>query len=978
MFCDLVGSTELSGRLDPEDLSKVIRGYQDACAGAIARFDGFLAKLMGDGVLAYFGFPHAHEDSAERAVRAALAILADVPRLAAPNEPQLRARIGIATGLVVVGDIVGTGVAREQSIVGETPNLAARLQALAEPDTLLVSQSTHRLIGRTFDMESAGEHPIKGFPQPVPMWRVRGESALTTRFAAARGASNGPLIGRQHEMGLLLDRWRLAASGEGQFILLAGEAGIGKSRLVDALREGRDDGSKTVIGFQCSSNYINTALYPMIRYLEVAAEFQSDDLPTQKIQKLETLLTRTGGGVDVSVPLFADLMSLPANGRWSPPGDFSPQQRKAATIGAFIKHVTRLAEQSPVLFLLEDAHWIDPTTIELMGQIIDAIEPARVLAIVTARPEFVSPWTGRAHATQLTLNRLSRAQCAQMVAGIAAAHAIPTATLDEIVAKTDGIPLFVEELTKAILESEAPDRAAVPATLQDSLMARLDRLGEAKEIAQIAAVIGRQFTRALLASVALLNESQLDNAVASLVQGEIVFPQRQATETSYSFKHALMRDAAYDSLLRTRRQALHARIGNALEERFPSIVEEEPELLAYHFEMAGLADAAARYHERAGDRAAAQSAYSEAVAHFSAALEQTKSLPDRATRELQLLFKINPALSILNGLQSQEVAANARRAYEIAQGLGDSPELFKATWNLWIGDNIGQRSEAALARAEELVALGNRLNDEDLLLEAIHCRWSTAWFHGDLAVAFKDSREGAARYDPARHHQHGMSFGGGHDTGVCAHGMQGMTLALSGDIDRARKSLESSIALAERLGHPHSLAHAYALALTAFVVAGDHAATDLASQHLIEIAEKYKFPPQHTTGLFFSGWARAVGPGLAAGLDQMEAEFPRAVARAVHANHLATMLAEVRFQAGRLEEAYQLIEQTFAKVNGPDIGFYLPRLLRLRDQCLARLSRNSSVGELDSSATVIGLTNHYHERLLALKAATALAASGLE
>jgi predicted ATPase/class 3 adenylate cyclase len=971
MFCDLVGSTELSGQLDPEDLSRLIRSYQDTCAGAMARFDGFLAKLMGDGVLAYFGFPHAHEDGAERAVRAALAIVAAVPQIPAPDGIQLKVRIGIATGLVVVGDIVGTGVAREQTIVGETPNLAARLQGLAAPGTILVSESTHRLIGRTFDVEAAGDHVFKGFPKPLPVWLVHRESAIASRFAAARSATGVAFIGREHEMGLLLDRWHLAKSGEGQLVLLAGEAGIGKSRLIDELRGRGAADSQAVIALQCSSNYVNTALYPVIRYLELAADFASDDPPERKGEKLEGLLRQTSARAPNAVPLLAGLLSLPPDGRLAPL-DLSPAQQKAATIAAVVDYVRQLAEQAPILFLLEDAHWIDPTTIELVARLTDAIASAPVMAVVTTRPDFASPWTGRAHATQLTLSRLGRAQCAQMVAGVAAAHAIPPGVLAQIVAKTDGVPLFVEELTKSILESGMLDRATVPSTLQDSLMARLDRLGEAKEIAQIAAVIGRQFPRALLAAVVPAYAVGLDAAVARLVESEIVFPQPEAFETCYSFKHALMRDAAYDSLLRARRQVLHERIGKALEERFPSVAAEEPELLAYHFAAAGLADTAARYHELAGDRAVARSAYNEAVAHFLAALEQIRQLPDHLQPELALLLKLHPALTIVKSAVSEEAGDVASRAYEIAQGMGDGPELFKATWNLWLGDNMGRRSAAALSRAEELVALAHRLNDEDLLLEALHCRWSTALFEGDLAVAFRDSRDGVRRYDPGRHHHLGADFGG-HDPGVCAHANQAITLAVAGRIEGARTSIDAAVALAERLGHPHSLAHAYMESALVSQIVGDGAEMERASGLLIDIADKYEFPPYRAMGRFFSGWVRAAGADLDLGLELMEAEFTRAAALGPFPNYFATLLAGVRLRADRVAEASTLIDQTLAAVNGPDIGFYLPKLLRLRQECVGRLPSGDTS---DAPAAASRLALLHAERLSALKAATLLAEVG--
>jgi class 3 adenylate cyclase len=966
MFCDLVGSTELSARLDPEDMQEVIRGYQNVCAGAIARFDGFLAKLMGDGVLAYFGFPHAHEDAAERAVRAALAIVAAMPNLRAADGTPLIARIGIATGLVVVGDIVGTGVAREQSIVGETPNLAARLQGLAGPGEILVSQSTQRLLGRLFGLDDAGTHALKGFAQPVPAWRVRGESALFRRFAAARDNAV-PFVGRETETGLLLDRWRLAASGEGQFVLLSGEAGIGKSRLADALREHCKD-EAIFAAFQCSSHHTNTALYPMIRYLEIAAGFAAEDSAHAKLKKLEAFLSPASTAASALVPLFAPLMSLPVDECRSAP-EMTAAQRKTATIAAFVEHIVQAAAWRPVLFLLEDAHWIDPTSAELVGQLIDAIQTARVLIIVTARPDFVSPWTGRPHATQLALSRLSRAHCAEMVAAVAAAHAIAPEIRDDIVAKTDGVPLFVQELTKTILESASNDRAAVPATLQDSLMARLDRLGEAKDVAQIAAVIGRQFSHSLLAAVAPVSGADLEKALERLVQSEIVFPQRQALEPGYSFKHALMRDAAYDSLLRGRRQALHGRIAKALENDFPATVAEEPELLAYHHAGAGNPEAASLAHERAGDLAASRSAYKEAVAHFEAALAQARKLPESGRRELALSLKIYTPVSILKSPQSPEVTDLAAGTYQLARGLGDSPELFRATWDLWMSANLGKRRDEAGARVKELVALGERLGDEDLLFEAIHCRWSTAFFCGELAMAYEDSRNGVRGYDPARHRELGAVFAG-HDPGVCAYTIQALTLSIAGDGDGTRRTLGDAVALAEKLRHPHSLGHAYQLAMYAQYQLGDAPAVADAAARLVALGEKWNFPLHHAIGRYFEAWAQTATSDLEAGLARMEAAYERAVSLSPFPNYFALMLARERLAAGRVADALELAEHALTEMAGPDPGFYLPDLLQIRETCRARLGMNGAL-----TPALSHLLRRHADSLAALKSAIAQAES---
>ena len=860
LFSDLVGSTALATALDPEDMSQLIRRYQDACAGAVARFDGYLAKFMGDGVLAYFGYPHAHEDAAERSVRASLAIIDAVRQIERPDGPRLETRVGIATGLVVVGDIVGTGAAREESIVGETPNLAARLQTLAEPNTVLVSESTYRLLGRSFEYDNRGEHALKGFARPVPVWRVLREASVASRFAAARTASLGPFVGRVQEMGMLLDRWHLAQQGEGQAVLLTAESGMGKSRLIEALFERIGEEPHRRIVTQCSPYHSNTAFYPMLRQVEQAAGFVLEDSAAHKLDKLDALLAHVGTPAAPLAPLLADLLSLPAEGRYQPL-ELAPAQRKGATVSAIVEHIFRLSERQPVLFILEDVHWIDPTTQELLTRLIDSIASARVLAIITARPEFASPWSGRDHVVSLALSRLGKMQCAQIVAGIAAEQSVAPDLLEEILAKTDGVPLFVEELTRTMTESQSPNRLAVPATLQDSLMARLDRLGPAKEIAQIAAAIGRQFSHALLAAVAPVGAGELDTALARLSEARLVFPQNRAIEPTYSFKHALTRDVAYDSLLRTRRQQLHERIARTLEQRFPELAEAEPEILAHHFSRADLPGPASLYSERAGDRAVARSAYAEAVAHFNAALAEAGRMPsgpDRDRRELMVLLKYGPVIIIFRGNRSPEVEQVYRRAHDIAEALGDDHTLFKAVWGLWFFANMSRRIDVARDRAEELVALAQRTADEALFLEAIHCRWSAAHFRGDVSRTLADAREGIKHYDPERHSRLGAEFGG-HDPGVCAHVVAGVALAQSGNSREAAASIERGLALAQMLNQPSSLAHAIMNGLQAYQIIGDRAAVLRLASRMIEIADKFNLPLQRSIANFYTAWANARG-----------------------------------------------------------------------------------------------------------------------
>ena len=625
LFCDMVGSTALSGTVDPELLGALIRRYQDAVAGAIGRFGGFVAKFMGDGVLAYFGFPRAFEDAAERAVRAAINILAEVAGIELPDGTRVQARVGIATGLVVVGEIVGSGAAQERAIVGETPNLAARLQALAAPDTILVSEATQNLLGGLFELESTGEHELKGFARAVPAWRVVGEAVVESRFAASRAGRDLPMVGRAHEMGLMLDRWRLARGGEGQIVTVIGEAGIGKSRAIEALRAALAGEPHARIHLQGSPYYSDSALFPVIKHVSRAAHFAAADSAAVRIEKLRAAFAPRVASDAAALPLLAELLSIPADGL-APPPSLTPAQRKAATIALLVDEIVRLGETEPVLLVLEDAHWVDATTLELMTQLADSIGSARLLAVVTARPDFAPPWQTRPHSTLLTLGRLGRADCARLVAGVAASKDLSAETVAAILDKTDGIPLFAEELTRSMVESAGEAAATVPATLKDLLMARLDRLGAAREVAQIAAVVGRQFPFAILDAVVPRGGAALEAALTDLVAAGILLPEGRGLERGFSFKHALLRDAAYDSLLLTRRREWHERTARAVEQRFPELAASEPEVLAYHFAEAGLPAPACDYRMRAGDRAASRSAYQEAVAHFSAGLKAAESL----------------------------------------------------------------------------------------------------------------------------------------------------------------------------------------------------------------------------------------------------------------------------------------------------------------------------------------------------------------
>ncbi|MBS0326683.1 MAG: AAA family ATPase [Proteobacteria bacterium] len=974
MFCDLVGSTELASALDPEDMAALIRRFQDGCTHAITRFDGFVAKFMGDGILAYFGYPQASEDDPEHAALAAIDAVRAIADTLRPDGRPLQARIGIATGTVLVGDIIGEGAAREYSIVGETPNLAARLQAIAEPNAILIADPTYRLLARRFVYERLGEHTLKGFAAPIRVWRILREASAETRFAATRTAEHAGFVGREEELERLLAAWRAAEDGRGQAPLVSGEPGIGKSRLVDVAFErldarelaGRDWRQVTC---QCSPYHTNSALYPVIRHLERAAGFSLGDDDRTRLDKLDRMLAETNEDQRTSA-LLAELLSLPSD-RY-PHIDLAPVQRKAATIAALIGTIRHLSARSPVLLLLEDAHWVDPTTVELWTRVIDATCASPVLIIVTARPEFEPPWPAD-KVGRIELARLSHAQSVALAESVAAQNVLEPALIREVASKADGVPLFVEELTRSVLESI--ERPAVPATLRDSLMARLDRLGAAKEIAQIAAVIGTQFSRALLADVLSDAPVDLDAGIDRLLDAGLVFPQSRAAEPAYVFKHALVRDVAYENLLRARRQQLHDRVAHALVDNFPGIVESEPEVVGHHFAEAGQSALASEYRERAGDRAAARSSFVEAVAHFNAALAEATKLHqdgDRMRRELALYLKSGPPLTIIKGGHSADAGDVYQRAHAHATALDSETDLFKATWGLWYHTLTGRRLDLARDHAEELVSLATQATNEDLTLEGIHCRWSTAWFRGDIPTALSNSREGVSRYDRNRHAWMGPVFGG-HDPGVCAHVIRCMASSACARHVEARSSAEASVALALELRHPNSHVHALISRIVGAQLRHDCVGVESDIRSLLELADRYDLPPPRAHALFMAGWLQAQTGDFDAGLAQMEAEYPRASAMGPFFRYYAALLAEARERCGRFDDALALVQSSIATTTEAGVGVHVSELYRLQGVCLLAIDRSHRDEGLQSLQAGVDIAKRNGATTLELSATLALA-----
>ncbi|HKE38520.1 MAG TPA: adenylate/guanylate cyclase domain-containing protein, partial [Casimicrobiaceae bacterium] len=818
MFSDLVGSTALSTRMDPEDLREVISAYQDSVAVTVGRFGGFVARYIGDGVLAYFGYPHAHEHDAERAVRAGLELVKETPKLKTAAGGPLQVRVGIATGLVVVGDLIGGGSVQEHEVVGETPNLAARLQAAAEPGQVVISDTTRRLVGGLFEYSDLGRLALKGLAEHQA-WRVTGAGAIESRFEARHEHRLAPLIGREEELGLLLHRWRYAQRGEGRVVLMTGEAGIGKSRLTSALLERLGDARYTLLRYFCSPHHSDSSLYPIIRHLSHAAGFARLDTPDQKLAKLTALVRGAGGGSDETLAPIADLLGLAAPGtnRFA---SMDPRKRKEMTLAALIVMLQSLAAREPALMIFEDLQWLDPSTLDLLTLMVDAVAAMPVLFLMTARPEFSPSWPGHAHATTISLARLGQREVLSLIDNVTSGKALPEDVSRQIAARTDGVPLFVEELTKTILESGllrlSEDRymlegslppLAIPSTLHDSLMARLDRLSSVREVVQVGGAIGREFSFELLAAVTELPQVRLENALAELVHAELVFARGSPPHAVYSFKHALVRDAAYNSLLRSKRQQIHARIAPLLEERFP---DTEPEVVAQHYSAAGLASASIPHWLKAGQNAARRSAQEEAVRHLTKGLAQVAILPDgidRARQELALQTTLGATLMTAKGWASAEARNAYDRARELSRDVGSTLQVFQTLWGSWMFEWSGGNVRAARALEGELSEIARREGDVVMSIEAHHAGWTTGLIMGELRKCIEHVEAGLASYRPEEHGTLGSSYGG-HDPGVCAHGVAAVAWWLRGYSDRASRERDAAVALTRQIPHLPSISHA--------------------------------------------------------------------------------------------------------------------------------------------------------------------------
>jgi class 3 adenylate cyclase/predicted ATPase len=946
LFCDLVGSTELATRLDPEDLREVIRAYQDACAGAIVRFEGHVAKFMGDGVLAYFGWPTAHEDDTERAVCSGLQAVRAVGALAPCAGAQLQARVGIATGLVVVGDLVGEGAAQEQAVVGETPNLAARLQSLAEPGGVVVAPATRRLLGGLFEYADLGVHRFKGFATPVRAWRVLGSARTEGRFEARSGPALPPMIGRDQELALLLERWTQAKAGEGQGVLLVGEAGIGKSRISRALLDALAEEPHARIRYQCSPYHSDSALWPVIQQLTFAAGIADDDPEEAKLDKLEALFHRSGEAAEAA-PLIAGLLGLEGERRYGAL-DLTPQAQRARTLEALVGQLLHLAGAQPVLVLLEDAHWVDPTTLELIEQSLDRIADAPVLIVLTSRPDQQPQLAAHPHVTRLTLNRLGRAGAAAIIARLCGDRTLPTDVVATIIARSDGVPLFVEELTKAVLET---GEASIPASLHDSLMARLDRVAGVKEVAQAAACIGREFDYALLAAVAGQGETELRAALDKLTLAELVFRRGTPPAARYTFKHALVQDTAYASLLRGRRQQLHARIGEVLERRFPERAAAEPDLLAHHFAEAGRLDRAVVYLTRAGERAVEASANVEAVRYLRRGLELIAGLPEGIERdrlELPLWLALAPPLVATRGYAAPDTLDAYARARELADRLGDTARLPPVVFGELAARYVGGQVPEMRELAKRFGAIAERDSRSGLHLVAWRMFALDLFHSGDLRRAKELLERLLAEHDHDRHH--GLAVQYGHDPRGAPLAYLAWTLWHLGYPEQAANTSEAAVAWARELSHVNSkgITLCWGGILPDLLLRQPRSAETMARE-VIRLSDEHRMLLWHAYARAYLGWAQLEQGDAAAGLEAIAGgiEDLRRTGTRRFVPSLLCARARAEAQAGPGGAALATIAEAFAELEATGDFAWKPELHRVRAALLlAEGARDEAVQDL--------------------------------
>ncbi len=991
MFSDLVGSTALSARMDPEDLREVIAAYQKCVAETVRRFGGFVAKYLGDGVLVYFGYPEAHEDDAERAVRAGLELVAAVTTL--KSSVPLQTRVGIATGLVVVGDLIGSGEAQERGIVGETPNLAARLQGAAEPNSVVIAESTRKLVGNLFELEDLGAKDLKGIAGPVRAWAALRSSTAEGRFEALHASGLSELVGREEELEILLRRWSRAKSGEGQVVLLSGEPGIGKSRLTAALLERLATEPHTRLRYFCSPQHTDSAFYPITGQMERAAGLARDDSPQAKLDKLDAVLALGSASVQ-DAALFAEMLSLSNDGRY-PALQLTPQQRRQRTMEALTAQVEALSRQKPVLMILEDAHWADPTSLEAFSRAVDRTRTLGVLLIVTHRPEFEPPWIGRPHVTALTLNRLGEREIVAMIDRVVGNKAIPASIRRDIVERTDGIPLFVEEMTKAVLEAEsegAAERAiaavpspatAVPASLHASLMARLDRLGPAKELAQIAAAIGREFSHALLAAVVRQPETELLASLDRLVSAGLLFRQGVPPHASYLFKHALVQDAAYGTLLREPRRALHSRIAETLESKFTEIAENQPELLALHCTEAGLIEKSAALWGRAGQRSLARSALVEAVAQFTHALNQIATLsatPALRRERIKLQVALITPLIHVKGYAAPETKAAAEKArllIEQAEALGEPPEdpllLFSVLYGFWVANYVAFNGDVCRDLAAQFLTLAQNQRATVPLMIG-HRLMGMALLHtGDIAKGRAHYDRALALYDAAEHRPLATRFG--QDVRVAILCYRSHALWMLGYADAALADANHALKDAREIGHAATLMYALGVLGVTNVQYGSYSAFNAQLDEVISLANEKGAPLWKAGGMCQQGCMLALTGKAADAIPMLTSGITawRSTGSTLWMPLYLSYLASARADLGQFDDAWSCISEAMTAVETSKETWFEAEANRIAGEIALKSPQPDAAKAQSYFERALAVARHQQAKSWELRAAMSMA-----
>ena len=992
MFCDLVGSTDLSGRLDPEDLREVIRAYQETAAEVIERYEGHIAQYLGDGLLIYFGYPLAHEDDAQRAVHTGLGIVNSISllnqRLEANYGFELAVRIGVHTGPVVVGEMGGGG-RHENLALGETPNIAARLESLARPNAVVISPVTAQLVQRSFILEEFGQHKLKGVAELMQVFRVLSPSKMRQDEDESLPDRRVLLMGRDEEVGLLLRCWEQSKAGLGQVVLISGEAGIGKSSLVARIRVQAAQEGYTRITFRCSPYHTNSALYPVIAYLEQMLGFERDDRPETKLDKLEQTLASTNLPLHEATPLMAMLLSVPLEDR-RPEPTLPPQQQRQQTLDTLVSWLIEKAERQPTLAVWEDLHWADPSTLEMLGLILEQAPIVSILNVLTYRPEFSPPWPSRSHMTPITLNRLERPQVEALITHLADGKVLPREVVEHIVFKTDGVPLYVEELTKMLLTSELLQEEtgqyvltgvlnvlAIPDTLQDSLMARLDQMRTAKEVAQIGAVLGREFTYELIQAISSQNDASLQASLIQLVDAELLYQRGRPPRARYLFKHALIQDAAYASLLRSQRQQYHQRIANILEAQFPETIESQPELVAHHYTESGLSDQAMDYWRKAGQQAVEHSAYEEATRHLTKALELIPTLaesPERNKRELDILLTMREALDATKGHAPSEMEAVLTRARDLCQQVEESPQLFGVMRALASFHFIRAEVQTALELSDQCLILAQHLQDPIYLYHAHRERGLRLWFHGELIRAKKNYEQAIALHDRYRYDAHIMTR---MQPGALCRSRTYIALVLwfLGYPDQALVRMREALALAEELSHSLTLGNTLTWAAMFHLYRRETQEAQNYAEAAIELATEHGFPQWVAEAKVPRGWSLMMQGQEDTGIAQIyegQAGY-QATGSQVLVPHYLGLLAEAYGKQKNTDKGLALLEEALGMADKTEVRKDKPELHRLKGELLLQQSLDNHLEAEACFQQALDISRDQQAKPWELRAAASLA-----